>query len=224
MMNHRVVQNSVPMDARHTNLALEMRKGGYEQRSSGITTTTPDPRMTPPRDPRFRILGSLMRGWHSVGSWEPEKVQYVNWLRTKGLHVPERPEDIWLPLESRGPGATTSASRIPREFSDTAWATECALSYLEGMPHGRGFCISATIARTQPFIARRRTTRSTIRLRSGPVRAASPDVEAQQHPLLAHYIQSGKQSQFFRDGQGLGSAIVRGGGAPHAHGLLWHDQ
>jgi arylsulfatase A-like enzyme len=26
MMNHRVVQNSVPMDARHTNLALEMRK------------------------------------------------------------------------------------------------------------------------------------------------------------------------------------------------------
>ena len=30
MMNHRVVQNSVPMDARHTNLALEMRQGGYE--------------------------------------------------------------------------------------------------------------------------------------------------------------------------------------------------
>ena len=26
MMNHRVAQNSVPLDARHTNLALEMRK------------------------------------------------------------------------------------------------------------------------------------------------------------------------------------------------------
>ena len=84
MMNHRVVQNSVPMDARHTNLALEMRKGGYEPALVGYTTTTPDPRMTPPRDPRFRILGSLMRGWHSVGSWEPEKVQYFNWLRAKG--------------------------------------------------------------------------------------------------------------------------------------------
>ena len=39
------------------------------------------------------------------------------------------------------------------------------------------------------------------------MRAASPEVEAQQHPLLAHYIESVKQSQFFRDGQGLGSAM-----------------
>ena len=110
MMNHRVVQNSVPMDARHTNLALEMRKGGYEPALVGYTTTTPDPRVTSPRDPRFRILGSLMRGWHPVGSWEPEKAAYFNWLRTRGFHVPERPEDIWMPLESRGSGATTSAS------------------------------------------------------------------------------------------------------------------
>src|SRR5262249_60741768 len=40
-----------------------------------------------------------------------------------------------------------------------------------------------------------------------PIRAASPEVEAQQHPLLAHYIQSVKQSQFFQDGQGLGSTM-----------------
>src|SRR4030095_7029932 len=61
MMNHRVVQNSVPMDARHTNLAWEMRRAGYEPALVGYTTTTPDPRVTPPLDPRFRILGSLMR-------------------------------------------------------------------------------------------------------------------------------------------------------------------
>jgi arylsulfatase A-like enzyme len=87
MMNHRVVQNSVPMDARHTNLALEMRKGGYEPGLVGYTTTTPDPRATSPRDPRFRTLGSLMRGWHPVGSWEPEKVSYFNWLRSKGFRA-----------------------------------------------------------------------------------------------------------------------------------------
>src|SRR5919108_2372649 len=67
MMNHRAVQNSVPMDARHTNLALEMRKGGYEPALVGYTTTTPDPRVTPPSDPRFRVVGGLMHGWHPVG-------------------------------------------------------------------------------------------------------------------------------------------------------------
>ena len=69
MMNHRVVQNSVPMDARHTNLALEMRKGGYKPGLVGYTTTTPDTtRHLTWGAPRFRTLGSLMRGWHPVGS------------------------------------------------------------------------------------------------------------------------------------------------------------
>jgi hypothetical protein len=153
MMNHRVVQNSVPMDIRHTNLALEMRKGGYEPALVGYTTTTPDPRVTPPRDPRFRILGSLMQGWHPVGSWEPEKVMYFNWLRTKGFHVPETPEDIWLPLESCSQGATTSASRIPKDLSDTAWATECALSYLEGVAHQPWFLHLGYYRPHPPFIA-----------------------------------------------------------------------
>ena len=107
MMNHRVVQNSVPLDMRHTNLALEMRQVGYEPALVGYTTTTPDPRVTPHRDPRFRILGSLMHGWYPVGAWEPEKIAYFNWLRTKGFDVPEPPEDIWLPVEARGPGTTT---------------------------------------------------------------------------------------------------------------------
>jgi arylsulfatase A-like enzyme len=208
MMNHRVVQNSVPMDARHTNLALEMRQVGYEPALVGYTTTTPDPRVTPPRDPRFRILGSLMRGWHPVGSWEPEKVPYFNWLRSKGFHVPETPEDIWLPLESRAPGATTSASRIPKELSDTAWATECALSYLEGMAHRPWFLHLGYYRPHPPFIAPApyNTYYDPAEV-PAPVRAASPEVEAQQHPLLAHYIRSVKQSQFFRDGQGLGSAM-----------------
>jgi hypothetical protein len=193
---------------RMANLALEMRKGGYEPALVGYTTTTPDPRRTPPRDPRFRTLGSLMRGWHSVGSWEPEKVQYFNWLRAKGFHVPETPEDIWLPLESCVPGATTSASRIPQELSDTAWATACALPYLEGMAHRPWFLHLGYYRPHPPFIAPApyNTFYDPAEV-PAPVRAASPEIEAQQHPLLAHYIQSVKQSQFFRDGQGLGSAM-----------------
>ncbi|PON09991.1 sulfatase, partial [Candidatus Entotheonella serta] len=128
MMNHRVVQNSVPMDMRHTNLALEMRQVGYLPALVGYTTTTPDPRATSHQDPRYRVMGSLMHGWHPVGSWEPEKRPYFNWLRDKKFDLPATPEDIWLPLEHTRYGATTSPSSIPAELSDTAWSTECGLS------------------------------------------------------------------------------------------------
>ncbi|MBU0885570.1 MAG: sulfatase-like hydrolase/transferase, partial [Alphaproteobacteria bacterium] len=44
MMNHRAVQNTIPLDARHTNVAKEARKKGYDPAIVGYTTTTPDPR------------------------------------------------------------------------------------------------------------------------------------------------------------------------------------
>jgi arylsulfatase A-like enzyme len=208
MMNHRVVQNSVPMDMRHTNLALEMRQVGYEPALVGYTTTTPDPRVTPHRDPRFRTLGGLMRGWYPVGAWEPEKVPYFNWLRSKGFNVPQPPEDIWWPLNGRGIGATTSASRIPKELSDTAWATECALSYLKGVRGEPWFLHLGYYRPHPPFIAPApyNTWYDPTEVPT-PVRAVSPEVESQQHPLLAHYLASVPQSGFFRDGQGLVSAM-----------------
>ena len=153
MMNHRVAQNSVPMDARHTNLALEMRRAGYEPGLVGYTTTTPDPRVTPPEDPRFRNLGALMPGWYPVGPWEPEKAHYFNWLRDRGFPLPEAPEDIWLPADGPGAGPTRSPSRVPTELSDSAWATECALTYLRGM-RGRPWCLHLGYYRPHPpFIA-----------------------------------------------------------------------
>lgn len=59
MMNHRAVQNTIPLDARHTNLAIEVRKAGYEPALVGYTTTTPDPRETAAQNPRFKVLGSV---------------------------------------------------------------------------------------------------------------------------------------------------------------------
>jgi arylsulfatase A-like enzyme len=208
MMNHRVVQNSVPMDIRHTNLAIEMRRAGYEPALVGYTTTTPDPRVTPYRDPRFRTLGGLMYGWYPVGPWEPEKVAYFNWLRSKGFHVPQPPEDIWLPRDGRSTGATACASRIPQELSDTAWATECALSYLEGMKGAPWFLHLGYYRPHPPFIAPApyNTWYDPAEV-PAPMRAVSPQVEGQQHPLLAYYLRSIPQSGFFRHAQGLGSAM-----------------
>ena len=69
-MTHRAVQNTIPLDARFTNLALELRKGGYDPALVGYTTTTPDPRGTTADDPRFFTLGDLMDGFRPVvGAW-----------------------------------------------------------------------------------------------------------------------------------------------------------
>jgi arylsulfatase A-like enzyme len=68
LMNHRAVQNTIPLSSRFTNLAHELRRGGYDPALVGYTTTTPDPRQTAPNDPRFFVLGDIMDGFHSAPS------------------------------------------------------------------------------------------------------------------------------------------------------------
>src|SRR5438477_9218844 len=52
--NHRMIDNGTPLDRRHTNIALEMRKHGYAPVVIGHTDITPDPRDLPPGDPALR--------------------------------------------------------------------------------------------------------------------------------------------------------------------------
>ena len=115
MMNHRAVQNTIPLDARHTNIALEVRKAGYEPALVGYTTTTPDPRVTAAQDPRYTVLGADMEGWKSVGSWGLKMEAYFGWLAAQGVEWPDNPWDIWLPegLEAHDVGATARPSVIP---------------------------------------------------------------------------------------------------------------
>ena len=60
LMNHRAVQNTVPLDQRHFNLGKALRTVGYDPALIGYTTTTPDPRTTSVNDPRFLGLGDLI--------------------------------------------------------------------------------------------------------------------------------------------------------------------
>ncbi|MCB1716582.1 MAG: sulfatase-like hydrolase/transferase, partial [Candidatus Competibacteraceae bacterium] len=50
-MNHRSILNGTPLDARHTNLATEVRKIGFDPILFGYTDTAVDPRQLPPADP-----------------------------------------------------------------------------------------------------------------------------------------------------------------------------
>jgi arylsulfatase A-like enzyme len=209
-MNHRVVQNGIPLDARHVTLPQEVRRAGYDPALVGYTTTTPDPRTTHPGDPRFSHLGDTMAGWTPVAPLDPARRPYFDWLRQHGMTVPDTPSDIWLPAEGHaaGGGATTAPSRIPRELSDTTWTTEHGLAYLRGM-EGRNWFLHLGYFRPHPPFIAPEPYNATYDPDEAPppVRAASPEAEGAQHPLLAHYMGHVKQSKFFQDGEGLASAM-----------------
>jgi arylsulfatase A-like enzyme len=207
MMNHRAVQNTIPLSGRFTNLAHELRSGGYDPALVGYTTTTPDPRTASPNDPRFFVLGDIMDGFHSVGSFE-NRDAYFGWVEGKGFKMPKPREDIWLPQGEAGAGATARPAVIPRELSDTAWFTERGLDYLRGRG-GRPWFLHLGYYRPHPPFIAPAPYNALYRPEDMPrvTRAKTPAEESKQNALLAHYIREVKQSSFFQDGKALGSEM-----------------
>lgn len=211
LMNHRAVQNTIPLSLRFTNLAHELRRGGYDPALVGYTTTTPDPRHTAPNDPRFFVLGDIMDGFRSVGAFENREA-YFGWVEGQGFKLPEKRDDIWLPQGEAGgeagAGATGRPAVIPKELSDTAWFTERGLSYLRGRGGKPWFLHLGYYRPHPPFIAPA-PYNAMYRPEDMPkvVRAASPAEEARQNALLAYYVNNINQASFFQDGKAPASAM-----------------
>lgn len=210
MMTHRAVQNTIPLDARHTNIAFEVRKAGYEPALVGYTTTTPDPRKTASEDPRFKVLGADMEGWKPVGSWGLKMEAYFAWIKAKGFPVPKIPTNIWLPQghEKEEMGATAKPSSIPAHLSDTSFFTDRALEYLKGTEGKPWFLHLGYYRPHPPFIAPEPyNSMYAPEDCPPPVRAESVDAEATQHPMLEFYLKSIERKKFFEHGQGLGAEM-----------------
>jgi arylsulfatase A-like enzyme len=214
LMNHRAVQNTVPLDQRHFNLAKALRLIGYDPALIGYTTTTPDPRTTGPRDPRFLVLGDIMDGFRSVGAFEPNMDGYFGWIAQNGFTLPPKREDIWLPDGIDAvPGATDRPSRIPKEFSDSSFFTDRALTFLKGKGEKSWFLHLGYYRPHPPFVAPA-PYHAMYRPEDmpRPVRAPSWEQEAAQHPLLDFYLRNIRRGNFFHgadgDAAGLDEAAV----------------
>ncbi|MBI0535055.1 DUF4976 domain-containing protein [Roseomonas sp. KE2513] len=212
LMNHRAVQNTVPLDARHSNLAKELRRIGYDPALIGYTTTTPDPRSTGQLDPRFTTLGDLMDGFRAVGAFEPSMDGYFGWLAQKGYVLPENREDIWLPEgEDHLPGVTARPSRIPADLSDTAYFTERALTYLKGR-NGKPWFLHLGYYRPHPPFIAPSPYHAMYRPDDMPPlrRAATWREEAAQHPLVDFYLRGISQGSFFHGAGGAATELNPG--------------
>jgi arylsulfatase A-like enzyme len=147
--NHRSVRNGIPLDRRHTNVALEARKAGYEPLLFGYTDTSLDPRDRDPRDPALANYEGILPGF-SVGLHLPEDHwAWLDWLKTRGHALPPAPRDVWLPPRPR-PALDRQPARYGAEESESAFLTDRTIPAVSRPP----FFLHVTYFRPHnPFIA-----------------------------------------------------------------------
>jgi arylsulfatase A-like enzyme len=207
VMNHRVVANGIPLDARHPNLATEVRRIGMEPAMIGYTTTIPDPVKHPPGDPRFSEIGDVMEGWQIFAHFdEVDFRNYFGWITGRGVPLPADPFAVWYPAE--GPcGPSASPSVITAAHSDTAWTGEHGLAFLRATRvtrPGRPWLLHLGFYRPHPpFIAPAPYHAMVADAAIPPAQgAASAAEEAAQHPVLAHWMATQKQASYYEGASG----------------------
>ena len=193
MMNHRSLRNGTPLDARFTNLALEVRKGGYDPTLFGYTDTSPDPRRYAPDDPVLKTYEGVLPGM-TVGLQLPEHMAaWIADLRAKGYDLPRGRQDVYRPVANYTGAAGRGHSFLPPVFSaedsETTFIANAMLRYLSVRQEENWF-VHGVFLRPHPPIIAPEPYNAMYDPASVPMprRAATPDVESRQHPYLAHAL------------------------------------
>lgn len=197
--NHRMVTNGSPLDASLTNIALEMRKLGYDPQLFGYTDITPDPRYLPPGDPDLRSFEGVLPGFTSAERLTENSKRWLSWLRRKGYKINQSGNDeIYQPQEGEGPRVTRPA-RYKAEHSDSAWMTDRViddLRFIEGEPF---FYHLSYLRPHPPYIAPAPYNNlydpADIPL---PKRADNWQTESAQHPYHAYISEQLPHSRFVK--------------------------
>lgn len=197
VMNHRVVANGVPLDARHPNLALELRRAGHDPSLVGYTTTVPDPRSTTAQDIRFREWGDVQEGWRVAAHFdEVEWRNYFAWVRGKGMALPADPMTLMAPEGPPGPSA--GPARIPAHASDTAWSAEKTIDFLRATRPDRPWVLHCGFFRPHPPFAAPAPWHDRVGEVPPAIGCADLAEEAAQHPLMAHWLAHQRRASYFQ--------------------------
>ncbi len=194
--NHRSLINGMPLDTCHTNVALEARKAGYDPVLFGYTDVFTDPQQRVPGDPAMPSHEGVLPGMTQVIPGETNELPDANalpWiadLQAKGYSVPEGVLGVFKPREASGPGGLTSApARYSVEDSFTAFLTDEAIKYFSASKGRPWFVHLSYLAPHPPFIAPEpyHSMYDPADVPK-PVRAATLEEEAAQHPYLDYYL------------------------------------
>ena len=192
LMNHRSGRNGTPLDERHTNLAKEVRKLGFDPMLFGYTDTSADPRGRHPDDPALRTFEGPLPGYR-IGLLYPDYMAaWMQDLRAKGYQFEGR-KDVYQPQ----PGFVKPPDRghrfIPTQFkaqdSDTNYMADQVIDWLGDHRQDDWFMHCVFLRPHPPVIAPEPYNAlydpASVAL---PNRCDTPEQEAAQHPHLAHWI------------------------------------
>jgi arylsulfatase A-like enzyme len=193
LQNHRSGRNGVPLDARHTNIALEARKVGYEPVLFGYTDTAPDPRGRDPQDPALDHYEGVLPGMTELLRLHDDLGPWLADLRRKGHEVAsvgDRHLDVYKPATdypgAAGRGPSFAPPAYPAEDSHAAFMTGEAIRYLEAR-RGRSWFVHLSYWHPHPpfIVPEPYNSRYDPADMPKPRRAASLAEEAARHPFTA---------------------------------------
>lgn len=203
LQNHRIVRNGTPLDARHTNFALEARKCGYDPLLFGYTDVSPDPRTRAPGDPDLMKYEGVLPGMTPAVLLDSEALPWLTYLKGKGYETPLGPWEIHKPVanypnsENRGP--TFAPPHYKAEDSLTAFLTDEVLKYLSIKQNRPWFVYLSYLRPHPPFIAPEPyNTMYDPKDIPAPVKAVNARIESQTHPWLDHYIGNQRQKLWYQ--------------------------
>lgn len=193
LMNHRSGRNGTPLDLRHTNLALEARRGGYDPTLFGYTDTSADPRGRDPNDPALTTYEGPMPGF-TVGMLFPDHARpWLAHLKSRGYDLPNGRADVYKPR----PGFNLPPGRgfraIPTIFSDadseTTFMADTFLDWVSVRRNENWFAHVVFLRPHPPIIAPEPWNMLYDPAAMPPTpRAASLEEEGAQHPYLAYKL------------------------------------
>jgi arylsulfatase A-like enzyme len=197
MMNHRSVKNGTPLDARHTNIALEVRKAGFDPTLFGYTDSCPDPRRFPPDDPALTTYEGVLPGM-TVGLQLPDHMAaWVADLKAKGYRFKGR-DDVYRPVAdypgAKGRGHSFAPPIFSAADSETTFMADSILKWLS-VRQDQNWFLHGVFLRPHPPVIAPEPYNAMYDPAGGPapVRAATVVAEGAQHPYLAYALNNQRE-------------------------------
>jgi arylsulfatase A-like enzyme len=187
--NHRSLVNGTPLDARHTNVAMEARNAGYDPALIGYTDVSLDPRHYENKDGYEGVLPGLNPVCQLTGAHQP----WLDDLKAKGYDIPDDPKDMLRPVanfpgaEDKGP--TYAPTQCSADDSITAFAASETIKHISANRDRPWFAHVSFLSPHPPFIVPE-PYHDMYDADDMPMprRQATPELESEQHPWVDYFI------------------------------------
>ena len=148
-MNHRVVTNGTPLDARFDNIALAARRAGYRPTLFGYTDTTLDPRGRDPNDPELQSYEEVLPGFTCRQPLREDDRTWITWLGQRG-HDAELLADPHAVAPAEDGGVSLAPPGYGADETQTAFLVEKLLEWHAEQEVGQPWFAHVSFLRPHP--------------------------------------------------------------------------